>query len=516
MAKRILSIFLLAALMSAVLCSCGGGSTDGQPENDGSNVSTGELVYGGEITVGIAQDLEDSLDPHKTVEAGTKEVLFNVFEGLVKPTSNGELIPAVAEDYSLSPDETQYTFILRDGIKFHNGESVTVEDIVYSIERCADTTEGEALVPALSCVQSVEATDEKTVVITIDRPNNEFLAYLTCAILPEDYAQQDTAPVGTGPFRFVSRVAQDNIILEKFEDYWGTPAYLDKVTYKVVENADVMMMSLQNGVIDLCAHLTAAQVAQLSDDYNVLEGTMNLVQAIYLNHNVEPLNDERVRQALCYAMDRQTVMDFIAGGHGTAVGSSMYPAFEKYFLPELANYYPYDVDKAKELLTEAGYPEGFELTIRVPDNYQPHIDTAQVAKELYRAIGVEVTIEPVTWTTWVNDVYVGRDFEATIVGVDATYLTARAMLERFDSDGSKNFINYNNPEYDELLARAIAASDAEEQVALYRQLETILAETAANVYIQDMADLVAIKVGLAGYEFYPMYALDLSLIHYVN
>jgi len=248
----------------------------------------------------------------------------------------------------------------------------------------------------------------------------------------------------------------------------------------------------------------------------VLEGTMNLVQAIYLNHNVEPLNDERVRQALCYGMNRQTVMDFIAGGHGTAVGTSMYPAFEKYHLPELVDYYPYDVAKAKELLADTGYPDGFELTIRVPDNYQPHIDTAQVVKELYREIGVEVIIEPITWTTWVNDVYVGRDFEATVVGVDATYLTARAMLERFASTASKNFINYNNPEYDDLLARAIAASDAEEQVALYHEMETILAETAANVYIQDMADLVAIKTNLAGYEFYPMYALDLSLIHYVN
>ncbi len=514
MTKKILSIFLLVAMMSTVLCACGGGSTEEQTGNESNNATTGELVHGGEITVGIAQDLEDSLDPHKTVEAGTKEVLFNVFEGLVKPTSSGELIPAVAEDYSV--DGTKYTFILREGIQFHNGEAVTVEDVVYSIERCADTSEGEALVPALSCVQSVEAVDEKTVVITIDQPNNEFLAYLTCAIIPKDYAELETQPVGTGPFRFVSRAVQDNIVLEKFGEYWGEGAYLDKVTYKVMENADVMMMSLQNGVIDVCAHLTTAQVAQLGSDYYALEGTMNLVQAIYLNNAAAPLNDPLVRQALCYGMDRQMVMDFIAGGHGTAVGSSMYPAFDKYFIPELVDLYPYDVEKAKELLSQAGYPDGFTLTIKVPDNYQPHMDTAQVAKELYYAIGVDVVIEPVTWTTWINDVYVGRDFEATIVGVDATYLTARAMLERFDSEASDNFINYNNAEYDDVLARAMAASDAEEQVNLYREAETILAETAANVYIQDMADLVAVKKNLAGFEFYPMYAMDLSLIHYVS
>lgn len=516
MTKRLVSIFLLLALMSAVLCSCRGGSTDDQTGTDDSSASTGELVYGGEITVGIAQDLEDSLDPHKTVAAGTKEVLFNVFEGLVKPTSEGELIPAVAESYSVSDDETVYTFVLREGIKFHNGESVTVEDVKYSIERCADTSEGTALVPALSCVQSVEATNEKTIVITIDQPNNELLTYLTCAIIPADYDAQDTAPVGTGPFRFVSRSAQDNIVLEKFADYWGEGAYLDKVTYQIIENADAMMMALQNGAIDLCAHLTAAQAAQLGSDYQVLEGTMNLVQAVYLNNSVEPLNDERVRQALCYAMDRQMVMDMIAGGHGTAVGSSMYPAFERYFMPELVDYYPHDVEKAKELLTQAGYPDGFDLTITVPSNYQPHVDTATVVAELYKAIGVNVTIEPVTWTAWLENVYQGREFEATVVGVDASYMTARAMLERFGSAADGNFINYDNAEYDEILARAIAASDADEQTALYKELQTMLSETAANVYIQDMADLVALKTDLAGLEFYPLYAMDLSLIHYVE
>ena len=132
---------------------------------------------------------------------------------------------------------------------------------------------------------------------------------------------------------------------------------------------------------------------------------MNLVQAVYLNHAYEPLANETVRKALCYALDREQVFDVVADGHGTAVGSSMYPNFRKYFLPELADLYPHDTEKAKAMLAEAGYPDGFDLTITVPSNYQPHMDTAQVVAEQLRAIGVNVTIDPVEWASWIENVW---------------------------------------------------------------------------------------------------------------
>ncbi|MEG1594783.1 MAG: ABC transporter substrate-binding protein, partial [Oscillibacter sp.] len=333
MKKRILSLLLLVSLLSVVLSGCGDGSPEKAPES--GNPTGGEAVQGGEITVGIAQDLDNSLDPHVAVAAGTKEVMFNVFEGLMKPAPSGDLIPAVAERYDLSEDRTTYTFTLRDGVTFHNGEPVTADDVVYSIQRCADASQGNPLVPAFSVIQSVEATDEKTVEITIAEPNNEFISYMTTAILPRAYSEQATAPMGTGPFKFVSRVAQDTIVLERYEGYWGEKAALDKVTFKVIENADSLVLSLQSGAIDLCAHLTNTQVAQLSD-YNILEGTMNLVQALYLNNAAAPFDDVRVRQALCYAVDRQEILDLTADGHGKIIGSSMYPAFQKYFVPELA------------------------------------------------------------------------------------------------------------------------------------------------------------------------------------
>lgn len=513
MKKKLLALFLALVMVGAVLPGCGDGSKD--PGGQGNNGKTGEPVKGGEITVGIAQDLDDSLDPHQTVAAGTREVLFNIFEGLVKPNSDGEMIPAVAEKYTLSEDGTTYTFTLREGVKFHNGQTVTAEDVVYSINRCAAVPEGQEkpLVAAFSAVKSVEALDEKTVAVTIAQRDLEFISYMTAAIIPADYENQDTAPVGTGPFRFVSRTPQQDFVMERFEDYWGAPAWLDKVTYKICENADALVMNLNGGSIDLCAHLTSAQASQLNQSFQVLEGTMNLVQAIYLNNQAKPFDNQLVRQALCYAIDRQGIMDMVADGHGTAVGSSIYPAFTKYFLPELVDKYPHDVAKAKELLTQAGYPDGFDMTISVPNNYQPHMDTAEVVAEQLREAGINVTIQPVEWSTWLDTIYNGRQFQATVVGVDAANMTARAMLERFTSDYGKNFINYNNPAYDALFQQAINAQDEATQTDLYKQMETMLADTAANVYIQDLCDLVAMRQDLGGLKFYPIYVLDLSTVY---
>lgn len=516
--KRLLqtvAILLMALAMTVALCACSGGKSDPGDAEESSDIGTTENG-GGEIVVGIAQDLDDSLDPHNMGSAGTREVYFNVYEGLVKPDSDGNLVPAVASEYAITDDGATFTFTLREGVLFHNGTVVTVGDVVYSLERCMGDADGEPIIAAFSQVESVEATDDQTVVVKLYEPSTEFLAYLTAAIIPADYEDYAANPIGTGPFRFVSHTELESIVIERFDDYWGENAYLEKVTFKIISSTDTLVMSLNSGAIDLCAHLTSSQVSALSDDFNILEGTMNLVQAVYLNHNVEPLNNVDVRRAMSYAINRQEIMDIIADGLGTAVGSSMYPAFAKYFVAECADYYEYDVDRAKELLAEAGYPDGFDLTITVPSNYTPHVDTAQIVVEQLKAIGINATIELVEWSSWLSDVYQGRDFEATIVGFDASALTARAMLERWGSESSKNLINYNNSEYDETLAAAIAATDEDEQIALYKRCQEILTEDAANLYIQDLCDMVAIRGDLAGYEFYPLYAMDLSKVYFVD
>lgn len=513
---KILALLTAVMCLAAVLCACGDGKPGGTEGNEGS-VSGSPASDSGKngIVVAIAQDLDDSLDPHHMEAAGTREVLFNVFEGLVKPDSEGNLLPAVAKKYVVSKEADVFTFELREGVRFHNGELVTVGDVLYSLERCMSKGEdGATLVDGFEAVKSVEAPDEKTIVITLTEGNTAFLARLTAAIIPADYDGQATAPVGTGPFRFVSRTPQQNFIVERFDEYWGEKAKLEKVEFRIFDNATAIVMALKSGAVDFCAHLTQVQTNELGSDFTILEGTMNLVQAVYLNNAVEPLDDIRVRQALSYAIDREQIMLFLADGRGTALGSSIYPAFGKYFMPELADYYPTNVEKAKELLTEAGYPDGFPLVITVPSNYAPHVDTATVVVEQLRAIGVDASINIVEWSTWLSDIYQGRNYEATVVGFDAKTLTAQALLDRWRSDSSSNISNFSNAEYDRVYAEACACVDDAEQTELFKRCETILTEQAANLYIQDLCDLVAMKSTLDGYKFYPIYAMDLSTVYY--
>lgn len=511
MKKRILAVFLAMAALTCSLSACGGATNQTDKTSDETTPSSG---HANEITVGIAQDLDSSLDPYLATAAGTREVMFNVFEGLVKPDQDGNYVCAVASDYSVSPDLLTYTFTLRDGVVFHNGKACTTDDVIYSFETCAATSVNSALVTALSAVDSIQA-DGNQIVITLTAPDSDFISNVSgVSIVPCDYSEQDTQPVGTGPFRFVSRSVQENIVLERNAAYYGQAAKLDKVTYKIYEDSTALFTALDSGSLDLVAHLTVDQTNNLTNGYTVLEGTMNLVQALYLNNAIAPLDNEAVRQALCYAVDVDTMLALTAQGHGTKVGSSMYPAFGKYFDASLADAYPYDPEKARALLTEAGYPDGFSLTITVPSNYQPHVDTATVLAEQLNAVGVKAELQLVDWNTWLEDVYGGRNFEATVVGFDTSTLNAGGMLARWVSDSSKNMINYQNADYDAAFAAAQATADDAEQTALYKQCLQILSDTAANVYLQDMADFVAINPALDGYTFYPLYVMDMSTIYY--
>ncbi len=519
MRKSLLALFLCVLLVSGVLSGCSSatssGKTDSNPVNNSETEPNSSAGHAPEITVGIAQDLGDSLDPYQIAAAGTREVMFNVFEGLVKTDSGGNFKPAAASDFSVSDDGLTYTFKLRDGVKFHNGKAMTADDVLYSFNTCAATSLDSSLAAALSNVSEVASPDAGTVTIRLKERDPNFIANVALVYLvPSDYDKQANAPVGCGPFRFVSRSVQQSVVIERFDDYYGQKPKLEKVTYKIYADGAAMTTALDSGSIDLVSHLTSDQAANLPQEYNVLEGTMNLVQALYLNNAYKPFDDVRVRQALCYAIDVDELLALTADGHGTKVGSSMYPNFSKYFDPALAEKYPHDPEKAKALLKEAGYENSLRFEITVPSNYTPHVNTAEVISEQLAAVGVSAPLKEVEWETWLSETYSGRNFAATVIGFDASALTADAMLARWMSDSSKNMINYANPEYDEVMKKAQQTVDDAEKTKLYKQALEILADTAANVYIQDMADFVAVKKGLEGFTFYPIYVMDMSTLYW--
>ena len=503
--KKRLHILFMALLAMAVLGGCGADGTGESSEDTSSkeqNVQETEIsegpVYGGSVVVGIQQDI-DSLDPHKATAAGTKEILFNVFEGLVKPDENGNLICAVASDYSISDDGLVYTFTLRDGVKFHNGNDVTCEDVKYSLERVAGLLDGTPLVATLQTIQAVDILDDKTVQVTVDTPNTELIYSFVTAIIPAGSGEDAEAdPVGTGPFSFVSYTPQEGIVLAKNENYWqeGLP-YLDEVDFKIVGSADTALLELQGGSIDIYAYLTDSQANELKDSFNVISSPSNVVQALFLNNDYEPLSDVKVRQAICYALDKDMVNEFVAGGNGTLISSAMLPTLKDYY-EDLNDLYgtSANVEKAKELLTEAGYADGFDLAIAVPSVYEFHMQTAEVVVEQLKAVGINATIDAVEWNTWLEDVYTNREYQATISGITCSDLTPGYLLNRFQTDSKKNFVNFKSTEYDEL--------------------QTILAEEAASAFIQVPANTTAFNKNLAGYKFYPIYVQDMSTVYFVK
>lgn len=506
---RTVIAMLLLALMVVTGCSRSGKSTEAKVPR--STHATENSVY-----IGIAQDF-DSLDPHHMTAAGTKEIMFNVYEGLVKPNSEGQIVPAVAEDVSKSSDGLSYTFTLRSGVKFHNGNDVTMEDVLYSFQRRMDGVDSAAYLKALAVIKEIKA-DQNKMTITLSEPSNEFLAsVMNVYIIPKDYDQLETAPVGTGPYKFVSRSVQDNLVLESFDQYWGEKGKIKTVVFKILESADGLVLGLQSGALDVVAHMSSDQTAQLAkDSFDIVLGSMNLVQALYINNAVEPFNDVRVRQAMSYAIDKHAIIDLAFDGYGVPLGTSMFPSFSKYYVDALTDFYPHDVEKAKALLAEAGYPNGFDMTISVPSNYTPHVNAATVMVEQLREVGINATLNLLDWSTWLSEVYSNRNYQTTVTGVTSDNMTARKLLERFGTTTSNNFTNYSDEDYDSILAKALVEVDDAEQTELYKRLEMNLTANAANVYIQDLADLVAVRKGLSGYTLYPLYVMDVTTLSWDN
>ena len=522
MKKKQLLSGVMALLLSASLCACGGSKTaEGTSEAAGESseaetsntLSEGTPVPGGSVVYGMTQDLA-SLDPHVDTDAGTRDVVFNLYEGLVKPTSDGGFIAAVASDYTISDDAKTYTFTLRDGITFHDGTPVTIEDVKYSIDRYAEI-QGESSAFS-SLVDSVEVQDDKTLVVNLKESYSEFLPMMTIAIIPQSNEDPAGNPIGTGPFKYVSYTPGQNMELEKYDGYWqeGVPS-LDSVEFKFIADVDTAFVELQAGTIDILKYLTSAQAETLGDDYNIVQGSMNLVHAMYLNSAYEPLSKTEVRQALCYAVDRDAINNFIFGGKSHIIGSHMIPAMSKYYEPEAETVYSYDPEKAKELLVDAGYADGFDLEITVPSSYSQHVDSAQIIADELSQVGINVTLNQVEWSTWLQDVYKGGNFQATVIGFDGT-LAPSDWLKKYVTDDAKNFMHYSNTEYDDVFNTAYTTVDDDVKVENYKKAQMILAEDAAAVYIEDPANLVAVSKKFGGYTFYPTAAEDMSLLYQVE
>ena len=459
-----------------------------------------------------------TLDPldTKNATADGRSILFNVFEGLVKPDTDGTLLPCIAESWTIERDALIYNFTVRDGVRFHDGSIVTANDVKFSI----DTAEAAGF-DGLGRIDNTAVTSNNTVRITLKTPDPEFLPYITVGIVKADNTDREKNVIGTGPFFIESFTPQKDLVLKKFDNYWQRQLaqpqdvpHLNKVTIVFFANVEALMVALRSGSID-GANLVGSFAAQLDHrKFDIIDSHSAAVHLLALNNAAPGLNDVRVRKAINYGVDVQGIIDGAFFGKGVPSGSPIIPGLSTYYDDSLS--YPYDPQKARSLLAEAGFNDARKLSleITVASEYSMHVDTAQVIVDQLKKIGVNATIKLVDWNTWLTEVYRGRNYQATVISLDSPTVSARSFLIRYESKNSSNFINFNNGQFDKTFALLLTATNEATRKQLYKDAQRIITENAASVFIQDILYYKVFRIDtFAGVKNYPLLIVDFSSIY---
>lgn len=271
----------------------------------------------------------DSLDNHRSEATETGKMLDQIHDGLVDYDTAGDIIPALAESWEISEDGLTYTFHLVENATFHNDDPVTAQDVVASYSPLAGLDGEEPLSSKWEVVESVTAVDDFTVEIVLESPDSGFLARTTSGIRPEGYEDQANHPIGAGPFKFVEWNQGEKLVMEKFDGYYdqeNMPS-IDGVEWYLMEDSSTAMLALQTGEIDI-TNVSLEEKETLGEEYNYIEGPMNMVTVFGLNHEFEPFSDERVRQAMNHAINKQELIDIVFQGEATELGSMFSPVME--------------------------------------------------------------------------------------------------------------------------------------------------------------------------------------------
>lgn len=470
-------------------------------------------LEGGVAVLGVTQE-PDYLDPHQAISAGTKELLFNVYEGIFKLTPKGKFARCLIDEFDYADDGLSMILTLKEFIYFHDGSRLTADDVVWSLDRAAGRYDIEPWSTSLPNI-TAKAIDERTVELTMQEVDPHIFATLTVPIVKKDSTDLNDKPNGTGPFMLTSYMPQDRLILETFPMYHGELPYLDAVHVLILADRDAATYDLQSGQIDIFPYLGAEKIAELQDQYNMVHGSANMVQVFAFNNADPVLSDPDVRKAVNSAIDRYGIIDLIGNGYGQTIYSGLSPALSEYFNEEITENDLLPLNQAKAIIDEK-YPDGLTLHCKVPGNYLIHVNTGEILASQLKTINVDLELERIDWMTWLEDVYQNRDYQTTIIALTFDEYTPRCVLERYASDAHNNFINFNNPLYDQTLQLALTTTDEEQRVLAYRELQRILFDNTASAFLQDPESITAVRNVLGGYTQYPAYVQDLSRVYYID
>ncbi|OCA84539.1 peptide ABC transporter substrate-binding protein [Bacillus sp. FJAT-27225] len=526
MKKRSIKLLLFAMLaIFMFLAGCNSSNESGGTKKPASGNEAGPkkdtLVYGrgGDST---------SLDPITTTEGEAFRVTENIFETLVQYGDQDTTInPGLAEDWKVSDDGLTYTFTLRQGVKFHDGTDFNAEAVVFNFNRWMNGDDEKFPYYSMfggykkdkgHVIKEVKAVDEHTVQFVLKRSQAPFLKNL--AMSPFSMASPAAVekfgddfrnnPVGTGPFKFVEWKQNDTITLEKNPDYWqaGLPK-LNKVIFRVIPENAARLNALVKGEIDILDGLNNSDEASVlaNDQLQVIERPSNNVGYIGMTNTRKPFDNKLVRQAINHAIDKKSIIDAFYGGKAEPAINPMPPSLEGY--NDQISDYPYDLEKAKALLKEAGYEKGFEIDLWAMPVARPYMPEAQkvaeVIQESLSKIGVKANFQTVEWATYLEKARKG-EFDMFMLGWTGDNGDADNFLYTLldkDSIGSNNYAQYSNDELHDILIQAQTEPDQAKRNELYKKAQEIIKEDAPWVPLVHSIPLLAAHKDVVNYLPHP-------------
>lgn len=485
-----------AAVVGLAGCSAGAGSSSG---GAGDSPTTATIALTGTPT---------NLDFTTTAGSAIPQALMsNVYEGLVELDQSGEIAPLLAKDWTVSEDRKTYTFTLQEGVTFSNGDEFTADDVKFSFDR-VKTDWVSSLKAKMDVVESVDVVSPTEVSVSLSAPSNAWLFSLATPVgaIFSEQGVDDLAgtPVGTGPYAVEQWTPNESLVLKTRDDYWGEAPGVEQVTLKYFADATATTNALQTGDVDAIANLQAPELLssfEADDKFVVTTGTSSGEVSLSLNNQAAPFDDVRVRQAVLYALDKQAILDTAWNGYGSLVATYATPTDPYY--EDLSDRYPYDPQKARDLLKEAG-KENLDITFTVPTRPYAQAVSEIVVSQL-KDVGINATIESAEFpAVWLDQVFTKHDYQMTTV----LAVEARDILTVFNDPNY--YIGYDNSKIAPIAAKADAADEAG-YVDGMKQVAKQIVDDAASGVLFLFPNITVAKANLQGMpENAIVEALDLT------
>jgi peptide/nickel transport system substrate-binding protein len=431
----------------------------------------------------LAMSIEPlGLDPTTAAPVAIGQVVWqNLFEGLVTISREGEIEPQLADSWTISEDGLTYTFDLKNNVSFQNGVAFDANTAKYTLDRLLSDDSVNPQKSLFKSIKNVTTPDSDTLVLELSKPSSDLMYWLgfpaAVMVEPSSAETNATTPIGTGPFKFGEWKKGNQVSLVKNGEYWDKASQLDNVTFRFIGDPQAQAAALNSGGIDAMTEFSAPELVnqfQNNSTFDTVIGTTSMEVVAGMNNSVKPFNDIRVRQALMMATDRDAIIAATNEGLGKAIGSHYSPSDAGF--EDLTNVFPYDPVKAKALLAEAGYPNGFTFTMKVPT--RPYTErAAEIMQAYFSMVGVTMNIESSEFPAkWVQDVFKDTNYDMTIIG-HAEPLDIGIYAR------NPYYFNYQNPEFNRVMENIADATSEEARIAGYQEAQKILAHDVPSLFL---------------------------------